>query len=141
MSETISPKDFFQLTVQIVSAYVSKHKTDIDTLSELFRLVSYGLSHADKKHLFSKPLIPPVPISETITDDYIICLENGRKLKMLKRHLNTVYKMSLKDYKEKWGLPVDYPVVAPNYAKRRSQIAKEAGLGFTHNRGSRKQIA
>ncbi len=141
MSEAISPKDFFQLTVQIVSAYVSKHKMDIDTLSELIKLVSYGLGHADKKHLFSKPLIPSVPISETITDDYIICLEDGRKLKMLKRHLNTVYKMSLKDYKEKWGLPADYPVVAPNYAKRRSQIAKESGLGFTHNRGSRKQVA
>ena len=140
MTESISSKDFFQLTIQIISSYVSKHKTDIDTLPELIRLVSYGLSHADKKHFLSKPLNPPVPISETVTEDYIICLEDGRKLKMLKRHLRTAYKMSIEDYKEKWGLPANYPVVAPSYAKRRSQIAKEASLGFTHNRRSRKHV-
>ena len=139
MSES-SPENLFQLTVQIVSAYVSKHQTDLDDLSEIVRQVSYGLNHVEKKHLL-KPLNPPVPISATVTDDYIICLEDGKKLKMLKRHLNTVYKMSLKDYKERWNLPADYPVVAPNYAKRRSQIAKESGLGFTHNRRSRQQIA
>ena len=139
MSES-APEDLFQLTVQIVSAYVSKHQTDLDDLSEVIWQVSYGLNHVEKKHL-SKRLNPPVPISETVTDDYIICLEDGKKLKMLKRHLNTVYKMSLKDYKERWNLPADYPVVAPNYAKRRSQIAKESGLGFTHNRRSRQQIA
>ena len=139
MSES-APEDLFQLTVQIVSAYVSKHQTDLDDLSEVIRQVSYGLNHVEKKHL-SKRLNPPVPISETVTDDYIICLEDGKKLKMLKRHLNTVYKMSLKDYKERWNLPADYPVVAPSYAKRRSQIAKESGLGFTHHRRSHQQIA
>ncbi len=140
MSESTSPEDLFQLTVQIVSSYVSKNKVDIDTLSDIIRLTFYGLSHADKKHFFSKQN-PPVPISETVTEDYIICLEDGRKFKMLKRHLNTVYKMTLKDYKEKWDLPADYPAVAPNYAKRRSQIAKDTGLGSTYHRRSHEKIA
>jgi predicted transcriptional regulator len=83
------------------------------------------------------PIVPAVPIEDSVTDEYIICLEDGKKLQMLKRHLNTVYNMSLDQYKERWGLPVDYPVVSPNYARRRSQIAKNTGLGVN---GRRKKI-
>jgi predicted transcriptional regulator len=85
----------------------------------------------------SGPLVPAVPIEDSIKDDYIVCLEDGKKLQMLKRHLNTVYKMSIDEYRERWGLAPDYPVVAPNYARRRSQIAKNTGLGQT---GRRKRV-
>ena len=78
--------------------------------------------------------MPAVPIEDSIKDDYIVCLEDGKKLQMLKRHLNTVYKMSIDEYRERWGLAPDYPVVAPNYARRRSQIAKNTGLGQTGRR-------
>jgi len=70
-----------------------------------------------------------VPVRRSITPDYIVCLEDGRKLKMLKRHLRTTYNMSVEDYRQKWGLPLDYPMVAPNYAKQRSAFAKRIGLG------------
>jgi predicted transcriptional regulator len=72
---------------------------------------------------------PAVPIEESVHEDYIVCLEDGKKLQMLKRHLKTVYNMSIEQYKEKWGLSAEYPVVSPNYAKRRSSIAKSSGLG------------
>ena len=75
-----------------------------------------------------------MPINKSVTEDFIICLEDGKKLQMLKRHLKTVYNMTVEQYKERWGLPADYPVVSPNYAKRRSEIAKTSGLGMTSHR-------
>src|SRR5690606_21523254 len=74
---------------------------------------------------------PAVPIKKSVTPDYIVCLEDGKKLKMLKRHLKTAYNMSPEEYRERWGLPADYPMVAPNYAQQRSKLAKEIGLGTT----------
>ena len=73
--------------------------------------------------------MPAVPIKKSVTPDYLICLEDGKKLKMLKRHLKTAYGMTPEEYREKWGLPADYPMVSPNYARQRSQLAKEIGLG------------
>ena len=80
------------------------------------------------------PLVPAVPIEESVHNEYVVCLEDGKKLQMLKRHLKTVYNMTVDQYKERWGLPMDYPVVAPDYAKRRSAIAKNTGLGMTGRR-------
>ena len=82
----------------------------------------------------SESLKPAVPAKKSITNDYIICLEDGKKFKSLKRHLRTQYNMSPEEYREKWGLPSDYPMVAPNYAKARSQLAKQMGLGQQRRR-------
>ena len=90
------------------------------------RAKSPGTAGADTPQ---EPLKPPVPIRRSITPDYVICLEDGKKLKMLKRHLRTNYGLSPEEYRAKWGLPSDYPMVAPNYAKQRSEFAKKIGLG------------
>jgi predicted transcriptional regulator len=82
---------------------------------------------------------PAVPVKKSITPDYIVCLEDGKKLKMLKRHLKTAYGMSPEDYRERWGLAADYPMVAPNYARQRSRLAKEIGLGTSGRSTSRKR--
>jgi predicted transcriptional regulator len=102
----------------------------VEDLPRLIRDVHTSLSSVSKDggQTQEKPT-PAVPIKKSVTPDYLICLEDGKKLKMLKRHLKTVYNMTPDDYREKWGLPADYPMVAPNYAKRRSQLAKEIGLG------------
>ena len=84
---------------------------------------------ADESEPEQEPLKPAVPIRKSVGDDYIICLEDGKKLKMLKRHLRTTYNLTPEEYRAKWGLPSDYPMVAPNYAKQRSQFAKKIGLG------------
>jgi len=83
---------------------------------------------------------PAVAINKSITDDYIVCLEDGKKLQMLKRHLKTVYNLTVEQYRERWGLPSDYPVVAPNYAKRRSEIAKSSGLGMSRHRRKKLKV-
>jgi predicted transcriptional regulator len=84
----------------------------------------------DANNMKHRPaLTPAVPVEESVFDDYIVCLEDGKKLQMLKRHLNTVYSMTIEQYRERWGLPADYPVVSPSYARRRSAIAKTTGLG------------
>ena len=80
---------------------------------------------------------PAVPVKKSVTPEYIVCLEDGKKLKMLKRHLKTAYDMSPEDYRERWNLPQDYPMVAPNYAKQRSRLAKQIGLGTKSRRGKR----
>ncbi|MBP2293822.1 putative transcriptional regulator [Azospirillum rugosum] len=79
---------------------------------------------------------PAVPIKKSVTPDYIVCLEDGKKLKMLKRHLKTAYNMSPEEYRDRWGLPADYPMVAPNYARQRSSLAKQIGLGTRARRGA-----
>jgi predicted transcriptional regulator len=116
---------------QIASAYVAAHQTPLENLPVIIRQIYYALSRID-----TSPTVkyktndnPFVPINESVYDDYIICLEDGKKLQLLKRHLNTTYGMTLEHYKERWNLPKDYPTVAPNYAKRRSEIAHSFGLG------------
>ncbi|MBA4249684.1 MAG: MucR family transcriptional regulator [Candidatus Puniceispirillum sp.] len=132
----------FQCTTEIVAACIGNDKITFDELPHFFNKVYdilYSLtkdkmntSNTNYKH--SLNTIPAVPIDESVFDDYIICLEDGKKLQMLKRHLKSMYGMSLDQYKDKWGLPIDYPVVAPNYAKKRSGIAKSIGLGKKSSR-------
>jgi len=118
------------LTTDIVAAHVSNNSVNVEDLPKLIRDVYSSLTSVSKDggQAQEKPT-PAVPIKKSVTPDYLICLEDGKKLKMLKRHLKTVYNMTPDDYREKWGLPADYPMVAPNYAKRRSKLAKEIGLG------------
>jgi len=124
--------DILGLTARIVSAQVSNNKMGIAELSELINSVHQALTDPGKP--VTPPLEPAVPIKKSVTPDYLICLDDGRKLKMLKRHLRTAYGMSPTEYRAKWGLASDYPMVAPNYAQRRSELAKAIGLG-TKGRG------
>ena len=129
--ESVSHDDLVQLTADIVSAYVSNNKVDTGELSQLIESVHLALARAPAAAAEpeQKPLVPAVPIRRSITPDYIVSLEDGRKFKSLKRHLQGTYGMTPDEYRTKWGLPRDYPMVAPNYAKARSELAKSMGLG------------
>jgi predicted transcriptional regulator len=119
---------FVHDVVSIVSAYVSRNEVPVSELPELIARVHQTLSEIGKAKIGNQ-LTPAVPIKKSITPDFIVCLEDGEELKMLKRHLKTAYNMTPDEYREKWGLPSDYPMTAPNYAKKRSQLAKQIGLG------------
>lgn len=129
-TESISTGDTLHLATEIVSAFLTNNTVSADKLPGLLQevhdavraLASGGTASAGSQQ-------PAVPIKKSVTNDYVICLEDGKKLKMLKRYLRTQYGLSPEDYRRKWGLPADYPMVAPNYAKRRSDFAKEIGLG------------
>ena len=125
------------LTAQIVSAHVANNELAAGALPAAIRVVYDTLSHIDKAPAApaEKPQ-PAVPIRKSVFPDYIICLEDGKRLKMLKRHLATSYNLTPEQYRERWGLDVSYPMVAPNYAERRSTLAKQIGLG-THRNASR----
>jgi len=120
-----------ELTSELVSAYVGNNTVPISELPSLINEVYSALAKAsenqNKKSVTTSK--PAVPINKSMTDDYIICLEDGKKFKSLKRHLRSHYDISPEEYREKWGLPVDYPMVAPNYAKARSTLARKMGLG------------
>ncbi|GAB4121273.1 MAG: MucR family transcriptional regulator [Rhodothalassiaceae bacterium] len=129
-----------QLVTDIVTAYVSHNSVPANDLPEVIRTVHRtleGLSR-DQEKVEKEDLKPAVPIKKSVSDDYIVCLEDGKKLKMLKRYLRTRYDMTPEDYREKWGLPADYPMVAPSYAAKRSAFAKKIGLGQGGRRGGRK---
>jgi predicted transcriptional regulator len=123
--------DLVQLTADIVSAYVTNNTIDSGQLSKLIEEVHLALVRAPAAAAEpeQKPLVPAVPIRKSINPDYIVSLEDGRKFKSLKRHLAGTYGMTPDEYRAKWGLPRDYPMVAPNYAKARSDLAKRMGLG------------
>ena len=127
--------ELLQMTVDIVSAYVSNNAIASAQIPELISTIfnSLDVLREDETIEEEEPLKPAVPIRKSIGDDYIICLEDGKKLKMLKRHLRTTYNLTPEEYRAKWGLPSDYPMVAPNYAKQRSQFAKKIGLGRKAN--------
>jgi predicted transcriptional regulator len=135
MSDTdesaIDRDELLQMTVDIVSAYVSNNAIAAAQIPELINTTFTSLDelHHIEAEPEEEPLKPAVPIKKSVGDDYIVCLEDGKKLKMLKRHLRTTYDMTPDEYRAKWGLPSDYPMVAPNYAKQRSQFAKQIGLG------------
>ncbi len=118
------------LAGDIVAAYVSNNKVNPDELPNLLHDI-YGAVSAlvEGDRTFAGSREPAVPINKSVTPDHVICLEDGKKLKMLKRYLRTHYNLTPEEYRRKWGLPADYPMVAPNYAKRRSQFAKDIGLG------------
>ena len=140
MSDSASGSNFIELTAKIVAAYVSHNSVSAGDLPALISQVHSALTRVTSGHseVPSEPLKPAVSVKRSITPDYIICLEDGKKLKMLKRHLKTAYDMTPDDYRERWRLPPDYPMVAPNYARQRSKLAKEIGLG---TRGRRTNAA
>ncbi len=124
--------DMLGLTAKIVASHVSNNATDTASLPALIHDVYRALSsigHDTPAPVEKKPLAPAVPWKKSVSPDYIICLEDGKKLKMLKRHLKTAYNLTPDAYRERWGLPADYPMVAPNYAIQRSSLAKKSGLG------------
>ena len=119
-----------ELTVDIVSAYVSNNSVPRTELANLINSVRQSLGGAGRvPEPSAAPLSPAVPIKKSVQDDHIVCLEDGKKFKSLKRHLTTHYGMTPQEYRQKWGLPADYPMVAPNYAATRSELAKKIGLG------------
>ncbi len=124
--------ELISLTSQIVAAYVSKNSVQASDLPALISSVHQSLKSVGQPQAAAEAaadLKPAVPVKKSVTPEYIICLEEGKKLKMLKRHLRTSYNMTPDEYRAKWGLPADYPMVAPNYAKQRSDLALKLGLG------------
>jgi len=130
MADSKETNDLLELTTEIVSSHVANNSVAVQDLPELIRQVYGTLTTIDQSPSAqpNRPQ-PAVPIKRSVTPDYIICLEDGRKLKMLKRHLKTAYNMNTEEYRERWGLPADYPMVSPNYARQRSDLAKKFGLG------------
>lgn len=126
-SDTEIP-ELMRLTADVVAAYVRNNPVPASELSGVINMV-HGSLRELRDGTPSEPPRPAVPIKKSVQPDYLICLEDGKKLKMLKRHLRTAYGMTPEDYRAKWGLSPDYPMVAPNYAKQRSQFAKKIGLG------------
>ena len=123
--------EIIEMTAEIVAAYVENNTLATADLPALIQSVHRALAGiaSGNEAVESTPKEPAVPIRRSITPDHLVCLEDGRKFKSLKRHLRTKYNMSPEDYRAKWGLAKDYPMVAPNYAKARSELAKQMGLG------------
>ena len=127
MSETNDQGVSLSQVAEIVSAYVSNNSVPTNQLSDLITSVHDSLMNVGEKP--PETLNPAVPIKQSVKPDYIVCLEDGKKLKMLKRHLRVSFNLSPDEYRQKWGLPNDYPIVAPKYAAQRSELAKKIGLG------------
>ncbi len=140
MSDSNETHEFLAtLTADIVSAHVSNNSVQTSDLPDLIRSVFSSLANlGDAPAVVEERPVPAVSIRGSVKPDYIICLEDGKKLKMLKRHLMTRYGMTPDDYRAKWGLPADYPMVAPNYAEQRRSLAKQIGLGTKGRGGGRK---
>lgn len=129
--EAPSGEELLRLGAEIVAAYVSRNSVAADAVPEIIRSVHQalrGLTGAAPAQPEERPK-PAVPISKSVQHDFIVCLEDGKRLKMLKRYLRSRYDMSPEEYRRRWGLPADYPMVAPAYAERRSDFAKKIGLG------------
>lgn len=133
MPDTPKHADLLALTTEIVSSHLSNNTVSTNDIPALIEKIYKSLSNlgtdAPPLSASNERPQPAVPIRKSVMPDYIICLEDGKKLKMLKRHLKTAYSMTPEQYRERWGLPNDYPMVAPNYAKTRSRLAKDIGLG------------
>ena len=130
MSESADTNEMLvTLTADIVAAHVSNNSVAISDLAILINNVHTALSNLGEKPVEEEKPVPAVSIRASVKPDHIVCLEDGKKLKMLKRHLKTAYNMTPEQYRERWNLPADYPMVAPNYAKQRSKLAKQIGLG------------
>ena len=130
MTEQAKPSELLALTTNIVAAHVSNNSVAVADLPRLIREVHDTLASVTGAggREPERPN-PAVAIKKSVTPDFIVCLEDGKKLKMLKRHLKTAYNLTPEQYRERWGLSADYPMVAPNYAKQRSRLAKQIGLG------------
>jgi len=131
-----APKSFIDLTASIVSAYVGNNPTPAAELPALISQIHAALVRVSsgRPEATPEPSKPAVSVKKSMTADYLVCLEDGKRFKSLKRHLRTQYSMTPEQYREKWGLPADYPMVAPNYAVARSQLAKKMGLGQQRRR-------
>jgi MucR family transcriptional regulator, transcriptional regulator of exopolysaccharide biosynthesis len=136
MSDTMANSNFIELTAEIVSAYVSNNSVPASDISNLINQVHAALTRVSsgQGEAPAESLKPAVSVKKSITPEYIVCLEDGKKFKSLKRHLRTQYNMTPEQYRDKWGLAPDYPMVAPNYAQARSQLAKKMGLGQQRRR-------
>ena len=128
---------------RITAAYITSHQPPLEEISTVITRVFQTLTAIENnpQGLAKTNKAPAVPVNESVFDDYIICLEDGKKLSMLKRHLSTMYDMTLDQYKARWNLPHDYPTVSPSYARRRSAIAQKAGLGKTGRKKSKLKVA
>ncbi len=131
MNDFIETPSYIELATEIVSAYVSNNSVSTAELPQLINDVHNALARITGAtiELPTEAPKPAVTVKKSVTPDHIVCLEDGKKFKSLKRHLRTQYNMTPEEYREKWGLPADYPMVAPNYAEARSQLAKKMGLG------------
>lgn len=138
MSEKPDVSEILELTTEIVAAHVGNNPVAPGDLPQLIQDVYKTLTDVGANGEIGERPRPAVPAKKSVFPDYIVCLEDGKKLKMLKRHLKTAYDMSPEAYRERWGLPADYPMVAPNYAKHRSSLAKKIGLGTKPRRRRRK---
>ncbi len=136
MTDNSSESTYIELTARIVSAYVGNNSVPSAEIGNLISQVHAALKRVSGGQVTSAAdaLKPAVPVKRSINSDFIVCLEDGKKFKSLKRHLRTQYGMTPEQYREKWALPPDYPMVAPNYAAARSQLAKQMGLGQQRRR-------
>ena len=137
MDDTEQSKDLLTLTTEIVAAHVSNNTVALGDLPQLINQIYSSLANIGSAP--AAPAVRPQPavsIKKSVQPDYIVCLEDGKKLKMLKRHLKTAYNMTPEQYRERWNLAPDYPMVAPNYARQRSRLAKEIGLGTRGRKSS-----
>jgi predicted transcriptional regulator len=147
MAESAAPKpaedDLLRMTADVVSAYVSNNTLATGQLGDIIQAVYNSLRGLEGQAAEPppEPLKPAVPVRKSVTPDYLICLEDGKKLKMLKRHLRSTYNMTPDEYRAKWSLPPDYPMVAPKYAEQRSEFAKKIGLGRGTGRHSARGAA
>ena len=139
-AEGLSSAELLRITSEVVAAYVRNNTLQTAEINSVIQTVHGSLSALNGVgEAQLDPQKPAVSIRRSITPDYIVCLEDGKKLKMLKRHLRTTYGMTPDEYRAKWGLPADYPMVAPNYAKQRSAFAKKIGLGHSTKRRTKKR--
>ena len=129
MAENTNPGELLTLTTEIVAGHLGNNKVPTNDIPALIKQIYEALAVASGRAAPAERLQPAVSIRKSITPDHIICLEDGKKLRMLKRHLKTSYNLTPDEYRERWGLPADYPMVAPNYAAQRSALAKKIGLG------------
>ena len=134
MADASNTKDLLSMTTEIVASHVRNNTVAQGDIPELIRTVHAALSEVSTGTTTERPN-PAIAVRRSVTPDYIVCLEDGKKLKMLKRHLKTAYDMTPEEYRERLGLPADYPMVAPNYARQRSALAKKIGLGRRPGRG------
>jgi predicted transcriptional regulator len=136
MADNTGNNNFIELTAGIVSAFVSNNSVAAAEIPALINQVHSALLRVSSgaKDAPAEPLKPAVSVKKSVTPDYIVCLDDGKKFKSLKRHLRTQYNITPEQYREKWGLPADYPMVAPNYAAARSKLAKDMGLGQQRRR-------
>ena len=143
MTEKLSQNELLSLTTEIVASHLSNNTVAVSDIPQLIKLVFATLATQGVEEEKEQPekLMPAVPVKKSVMPEYIICLEDGKKLKMLKRHLKTRYNMTPEEYRKRWGLADDYPMVAPNYAEQRSSLAKKIGLGTKPRARGRRAVA